>query len=612
MTGRRVFVMGHGSSDPAVRIVVPRGLLVHFYADEGHFLTGTVALAAMVTSGQYGSSWSVASAMDGPLATCSNVLLGRLADAEHATVLAALPAGTDAVLVGDERYPLDGKSLPLCRTPDECADQGVHRCGGWFDHFASERELHVVCCLGRNEQTAAPSTRLTAEEASAGLTRAESLDGQLITSAFRFLGLPPDEQDTQWRAWPEGVRATLITANKHVHAWWVRRSARDVLEREGRFALYSYWRGQPPLDQKLIRADAVLMAQLESAHHWEAGWATGTMLPENASAELAKLDERDRSALSTSRPSLHRWLTRWAAMLPQGMTGSALLTAVAGCTAERLREVREPVILDCAVHEDLVVVDPQRLVVIADPFGFEQGPEGPLSRAISAWQVVPRGVTVSAAPDGVPVLTPHGPLDGHACWARLVDAGVARLRRPVEVLVLDGTSTVHDQFVLGEHNAVLRQALDLVNQVVLRGQHDPSSLATAVAHARQALAARAEQVRRAAGFDFAGCVEVLGSWSGGTGQPTTELEVLWELAHVVESTDLLGEVNALAATVTAAVDAEHAGEISETLRAAVRDQADVLVQRLLTLSRWLQRAHDDNDTIEYQLTMTAASAVSQW
>ena len=202
-------LIGHGSYDGPETVVVPDGLTVHFFVDEGTSMTIVNLLALLQPDNP---RIPMHFAMPGK--SVPNYRYAPFKEHERRAITALNRYPAPAIVVGSAETP---DTLRLCANPGGCPPQGPHTCAGVFGRAARAgwSYLLVFSCRFDVRRELPPTLDLMKPHG----VRDRSVQQALVDWVQRFVGLGKDEQDDLWNGLHPDERLRLVASDDEVREW---------------------------------------------------------------------------------------------------------------------------------------------------------------------------------------------------------------------------------------------------------------------------------------------------------------------------------------------------------------------------------------------------------
>lgn len=202
-------LIGHGSYDGPETVVVPNGLTVHFFADEGTSMTIVNLLALLQADNPRIPMYFSMSGKSVP-----NYRYTPFKEHERRAITALNRYPGPVIVVGSAETP---DTLRLCADPEGCPPQGPHTCAGVFGHAARAgwSYLLVFSCRVDVRRELPPTLDLMKPHG----VRDRSVHQALVDWVQRFVGLAKAEQDDLWNGLHPDEKLRLVASDDEVREW---------------------------------------------------------------------------------------------------------------------------------------------------------------------------------------------------------------------------------------------------------------------------------------------------------------------------------------------------------------------------------------------------------
>ncbi|SDI17738.1 hypothetical protein SAMN05192558_101279 [Actinokineospora alba] len=216
-------VIGHGSFGGPETVVVPAGLTVHFFADEGTSMV-MVNLLELLKHDNPRIPMHVAK----PGLAVPNYKYEPFKDHERRAITALNQYAAPQIVVGSAETP---NTLMLCADVKGCPKDGPHTCDGVFGRAAKARwnYLMIFSCRYDTRANLEPTFDLMAPHGE----RDRSVHQALVDWVQTFVGLTNAQQDAMWAGLAPNERLRLIASDDEVREWDDCRAARAAVAAAG-------------------------------------------------------------------------------------------------------------------------------------------------------------------------------------------------------------------------------------------------------------------------------------------------------------------------------------------------------------------------------------------
>ncbi|MGI5499173.1 putative adhesin [Lentzea sp. CA-135723] len=213
-------LIGHGSFVGAESVVVPKGLTLHFYADEGTSLAMVNVLELIKEKHDRIPMQVVIAGMSVP-----NYQYEPLKEHERRAITALYGYAAPAIVVGSRETP---DVLRLCSNVPGCPKDGPHTCDGVFGRAEKARwkYLLVFSCRVDTTRNLPPTLDLMARHDK----RDRSVHQALVDWAQAFVGQGAAKQDETWKALPANERLRLVASDEELREWDDCRAVRETIK----------------------------------------------------------------------------------------------------------------------------------------------------------------------------------------------------------------------------------------------------------------------------------------------------------------------------------------------------------------------------------------------
>ncbi|MFD4639000.1 putative adhesin [Lentzea sp. NPDC058436] len=212
-------VIGHGSFDGTETVVVPAGLTLHFFTEEGTGLA-IVNLLELLRAGNPRIPMGFAK----PGTVVPNYRYDPFAPHERRAITALNENPAPTIVVGSPETP---NTLRLCADVRSCPKDGPHTCDGVFGRAARAKwnYLMIFSCRIDTRQNLAPTLDLMAPQG----RRDRSAHQALVDWVQTFVGLDAARQDALWAGLSPNERLRLVASDEEVREWDDCRAVRETI-----------------------------------------------------------------------------------------------------------------------------------------------------------------------------------------------------------------------------------------------------------------------------------------------------------------------------------------------------------------------------------------------
>ncbi|MBC6445796.1 putative adhesin [Actinokineospora xionganensis] len=216
-------VIGHGSFGGPETVVVPAGLTLHFFADEG---TSMVMVNLLELLGQDNPRIPMHVAKPG--LAVPNYQYEPFKDHELRAITALNKYPAPQIVVGAKETP---NTLMLCANVKSCPKDGPHTCDGVLGRAAKAKwnYLMVLSCRFDRRANLDPTLDLMGPHG----RRDRSVHRGLVDWVQTFVGLTAARQDAMWSGLAPNERLRLIASDDEVREWDECRAVRVTLAAAG-------------------------------------------------------------------------------------------------------------------------------------------------------------------------------------------------------------------------------------------------------------------------------------------------------------------------------------------------------------------------------------------